>query len=453
MKRLAKILMLSSVAVMMFTACSKDNQKEKQVENGQLTLSLKKEGDFVITDGGATSSQASTKAAATSVDLSAFYVEVESTDGTWYKKWNSFTEMPEIVTLPADEYVITAANGTLQKAQWEAPFYLGERSFSVDVQELASVSLTARLANVKVTVSFTEEFLSMLEDVKAVVSNDVDGVLEFAAGETRAGYFAVPSDKKLTVTVTAKRKSTGETIQETLHITDIEARQWHKINIGVATSGSATFELLIDDEMIEKEKDVNIPDADDIIDNNGDEGNWDDDNQGDEGEGDDNGEGDGEGEGDEPQDTPAPVLAGASLNGSAFDLSQPVVLTQTEASNCVLDVSITAAGGDVTIQNLYVKINAPTIPDEMLEELGLLAEFDMANLDPQSVTYVTLTNEPICLVDPASPIKGKVSHTFSVGKFMSMLSALGTGTNSFSIKVVDSAGKSSQATLTVTITE
>ena len=40
-----------------------------------------------------------------------------------------------------------------------------------------------------------------------------------------------------------------------------------------------------------------------------------------------------------------------------------------------------------------------------------------------------------------------------VGKFMGMLAGLGTGTNSFSIKVVDSAGKSAQATLTVTITE
>ena len=116
--------MLSSVAVMMFTACSKDNQKEKEVENGQLTLSLKQEGDFVITEGGATSSQAPMTKASASTDLSKFYVEVESTDGTWYKKWNSYTEMPEVVTLPADEYVITAANGTLQKAQWEAPFYL-----------------------------------------------------------------------------------------------------------------------------------------------------------------------------------------------------------------------------------------------------------------------------------------------------------------------------------------
>ena len=81
--------MLSSVAVMMFTACSKDNQKGKEeVENGQLTLSLKQEGDFVITEGGATSSQAPMTKASTSTDLSKFYVEVESTDGTWYKKWN-----------------------------------------------------------------------------------------------------------------------------------------------------------------------------------------------------------------------------------------------------------------------------------------------------------------------------------------------------------------------------
>ncbi|MBQ1968646.1 MAG: DUF4493 domain-containing protein [Flavobacteriales bacterium] len=449
MKRLAKILMLSSVAVMMFTACSKDNQKEKEVENGQLTLSLKQEGDFVITEGGATSSQAPMTKASASTDLSKFYVEVESTDGTWYKKWNSYTEMPEVVTLPADEYVITAANGTLQKAQWEAPFYLGERSFSVDIQELASVSLTARLANVKVTIAFSDEFLSLLDDVKAIVSNDVDGVLEFSASETRAGYFAVPANKTLTVTVTAKRKSTGVAVQETLLITDVETRQWHKINVGVATSGSASFDLIIDDEMIEKEDEIIIPDADDIIDNNGDNGNWDDDDQGD----DNPTGGEGEGEGDEPQDTPAPVLAGASLNGSAFDLSQPVVLSQAQAANCTLDVSITAAGNGVTIQNLFVKINAPTIPDVMLEELGLLAEFDMANLDPNSVTYATLTNEPICLVDPAAPIKGKVAHTFSVGKFMSMLAGLGTGTNSFSIKVVDSVGKSSQATLTVTITE
>ncbi|MBQ8649993.1 MAG: DUF4493 domain-containing protein [Flavobacteriales bacterium] len=447
MKRLAKILMLSSLAVVTFTACSKDNKKEDPAQNGQMTLNLKQEGDFVITDGAATGNAPMTKAAA---DLSKFYVEVESTDGTWYKKWDSYTSMPEIVTLPADEYVITAANGTLQKAQWEAPYYLGERSFSVDIQELASVALTARLANVKVTVSFSDEFLSLLEDVKAIVSNGVDGVLEFSSTETRAGYFAVPDDKTITVTVTAKRKGTGETVQETLRLSQVESRQWHKISVGVATSGSASFNLTIDDTMIEKEQDIVVPDSDDIIDNNGDNGNWDDDDDstGDDGSGDDSGD-----DNNDPQDTPAPVLAGASLNGSPFDLSKPVVLTQAEANNCVLDVSITAAGNGVTIQNLFVKINAPTIPDVMLEELGLLAEFDMANLDPNSVTYTTLTNEPICLVDPASPIKGKTAHTFSVGKFMTMLAGLGTGTNSFSIRVVDSAAKSSQATLTVTITE
>ncbi|MDD4819819.1 MAG: DUF4493 domain-containing protein [Flavobacteriales bacterium] len=432
MKRIAQILIATATLALSVVSCEKTAIKPEETKEGTFSLNLKAEGDFVTVS----NTKAATKATPTLAD---FAVELKNVDGSYYKKWDSYTSIPEIVSLPADNYTITAANGTLKEAAWEAPYFLGSRNFTVSIQELSSVQLICKLANVKVTMGFSQEFLSQLKEVKAVVSNGASGILEFSSTETRAGYFSVPSDGVLTVTVIAKRVSNDATVQETLRLTEVEARQWHKINVGVATSGSSSFELTIDDSLIEKDDDVFIPDGDDIIDNGGDDGNWGDDTD--------------PTPPTDPDEKAAPSITGASFNGTAFDITKAVNIATAEADGCTLDVRIKTADNTVTIQNLFVTINAPTIPDVMLEELGLLGEFDMANLDPTSTTYSTLSNDPINLIDPSDPVKGKNDYTFSVGKFMSMLAGLGTGTNQFNIRVVDSNAKTSSATLTVNITE
>ena len=433
MKRIAQILIATTALAFSVVSCEKTAVQKEEKKEGTFSLNLKAEEDFVTVG----STKAQTKATPSVADFS---VELKNADGSYYKKWNSYSEIEDIVSLPADSYTIKAANGTLQEAAWEAPYFLGTRDFKVEIQELSSVQLTCRLANVKVTMGFSEDFLSQLKEVKAIVSNGANGILEFSSTETRAGYFSVPQDGVITVTVIAKRVSNNATVQETLRLTAVEARQWHKINVGVATSGSSSFELTIDDTLIEKEDDVYIPGGDDIIDNGGDNGNWGEDPEQ-------------PTDPDKPAETAAPTITGASFNGTAFDITKTINISVAESEGCTLDVRIKTADNTITIQNLFITINAPTIPDVMLEQLGLLGEFDMANLDPTSLTYITLSNEPINLINPNDPVKGKSDYTFSVGKFMSMLAQLNTGVSQFNIKVVDSKGKTTSATLSVNITE
>ncbi|MBQ4280416.1 MAG: hypothetical protein IJC16_10775, partial [Rikenellaceae bacterium] len=141
----------------------------------------------------------------------------------------------------------------------------------------------------------------------------------------------------------------------------------------------------------------------------------------------------------EPTPTP-PTGDGPTIEGDGFDIAEAVTFTQAEASTVQVRVNIGAASG---IANLKVRIDSPYLTPDVLGMFGIPLEFDMANLDAD----LAANFDAIGL--PTTGIKGETSVVFDVSAFMSLLNV---NTHMFHLTVVEADGGTTEATLTVTMT-
>lgn len=421
--------------------------------------SLGREGDFIVTD----PNEGTTRSGETKVpDISTFRVAVLDYKGesvvqnnlTGQKySWSTFAEVEgEMVTMPSGKYKLEAASLAVEPlAAWETPYYYGVKDFTVRISELTTVDLVCRLANIKVTVEYDEEFLEKVDNPSAVVYFDYTdpataqlryAELPFPVGETRAGYFKVPEDGKLYVKVHGIRREDGKPLGDgegqVKIIEGVKAMEWHKVRIGYQQSGQLSASVTVDYSTIDSEHRVEIPDGDAIIDGGPNNDNWD--NEG------------GSTGGDGTFD-----IVGADFNGSPFVITDQ--LTVSVADNNRIDVRFDAPEG---IDQLYVTIQSEALKD-LLPVLGLANDvpFDIANPPAaDEAAWVDMFATPdIGILDPNVPIKGKTSHTFSVGGLMGLLGSVadpatnGAAVHKFGLKMVDKAGKVKEATLAILLTE
>ena len=200
--------------------------------------SLGREGDFIVVE-----SDGKTKADGAAVpDVGTFRVAVLDSKGENVVhdnindkdyRWNTFAEVEgQLVTIPSGKYKLEAASLTDEpQAAWETPYYYGVQDFTVRISELTNVSLVCKLANVKVTVEYDQEFLDKVDNPQVQVYFDytdetaqkVSADLIWSSSETRAGYFKVPEDGKLYVKVTGTRKEDGSLIRQAEYISATRA--------------------------------------------------------------------------------------------------------------------------------------------------------------------------------------------------------------------------------------
>lgn len=375
--------------------------------------------------------------------LADFTVVIKTAEGSEWRRWEKYgTDGIVVEDIPVGNYTMEAFHGTDNAAAWESPYFFGSTAFSINASEETNVSVTATLVNSKITLAYSEKTLADVENLEVAVTGKSGGILTYTATEIRAGYFAVPEDGVIKIIATGTHKSTKTNLQQTTTITGFKASQWYKITINlVPTSGSGSFQLAIDQSLINKEVDIEIPEVGDITGG----GETPDPGPDPDPDPDPNPDPD-------PDPTPIPTpptIAGASLNGVPFNIDQIVSVSQASEST-TLDVALGAANG---IAQLLIRIDSPAIPQEDLESMGLGGTFDMANVPPGSTLEQGLVG--LGLIDLSSPIKGKRSHTFSIGAFMGMLATLAepNSTHTFEIEVVDANGLRLKKSLVIVITE
>ena len=430
---------------------------------GTVTLSsLGREGDFIVVEPQSSTTKADDGAVP---DVSTFRVAILTSDGENVVhnnttgadyKWETFAEIDgQMITIPSGKYKFEAASHAEEpSAEWETPYYYGVQDFSVAPGAAENVDLVCKLANIKVTVAFEQEFLDNVENPLVQVYFDytdpktaqkVYDVLEFTPTEDRAGYFKVPADGNLYVKVTGTRKADNQPLGNgagyTEIITNAAAMQWHKVTVGYQETGATQPSISIDYSTIDSEHTVEIPDGDGVIDGGPNNDNWED--EGDDGEGGDT--------------TPTLDIVGANFNGNPFDISQQLEVSAS-ATN-VIDVLFEASEG---IDQLYVTIESEALTP-LLPMLGLEngVPFDIANPPAADENpWVDLfATEDIGILDPNDPIKGKTSHTFKVGGLMTLLgtaanpSVNGAAVHKFGLKMVDSQGNEKEVTLAINLSE
>ena len=65
-----------------------------------------------------------------SVDVSGYLVKITGSDGSSVQQW-TYSDMPEVFTLPVGKYSVAVESHRQAKAEWDAPYYAGSKAFEV----------------------------------------------------------------------------------------------------------------------------------------------------------------------------------------------------------------------------------------------------------------------------------------------------------------------------------
>ena len=228
-----KIFSIISVLALTLAAvsCSNETDELANKEVGYLKLGIE------------TNSTTMTRAGApTGYDATKLHVEVKDAQGTVVASTDDFENDTELngqqITLTPGQYTVIAhsSNWDGSGSGIDTPYYYGETTVTVKTKTLTTAKVTCTLANVKVTVNFSDEFMESFARATTTIESAVSGVSSqtFTMGQEKGpAYFPVGN---LTAVLSVFNKS-GQGYSHLQEITDVQARDHYIINYTVAAHG------------------------------------------------------------------------------------------------------------------------------------------------------------------------------------------------------------------------
>lgn len=344
------------------------------------------------------------------VDVSAYNVEIINTDGepSTAGAWK-YLQVPEMQVLPVGNYTVRVTSHSVKPAAFEEPLYQGSEQFPIESGEVHNVGqIICKLANVKVTVHYSDRLLELMDGSSAVTVEAGNGSLAFGAAETRAGYFQyLEGATTLIATFNGTVGGRTETLRKVL--TDVHPGHHYILNYTVRSGG------FIDPKGIAIDGHITDATIGFII--NTDEEPLDDSDR----------------PGGDNQQTP-----GDEKDPITF--SSPMLSFTDVNSTKVADASV-LIHAEHGISSLTVDIISNDLNDEMLHDVGLASHFDLA-APGDLADALTGLGFPV-----GSDVTGQKDLTFDITQFMPLLEIY-PGTHAFRITVTDSEGNTESRTLT-----
>ena len=229
-------------------SCNKDNVNYDDIDTetneniGYLSLagleaSVMEDTENITTSSGTRASE---------VNINLFNVEILDVTGNTVETFVYGERPTDPIALESGIYTIRMSSGAMADAEWEAPVFAGEKEFTITRKQTTTINdLVCKLANIKVTVTYSAELKDQLdlENTKMNVAL-LQSKLDYAASEVRAGYFAPKAtENTLVLTFTCRYEGEEKDIIMTNEIKGVRAAQWRKINVVVqhAADGTATI--------------------------------------------------------------------------------------------------------------------------------------------------------------------------------------------------------------------
>ncbi|MDE5628095.1 MAG: DUF4493 domain-containing protein [Muribaculaceae bacterium] len=436
MKTYISKLFAAATVMAVASACS-ESWNPQVTEDGELDLS-----SLLVSNNDAEKLVTNDQSrAGADVDFSNYLVNIYADgESVPVRSW-TYSQMPEVVSLAAGEYRLEVESHKVQKAEWEAPYYLGSKNFSITAGKISNIGeVECYFSSIKVTILYTDELRAMLGDdvTVTVIAND-EGRLEYTPSETRKGYFeAVEGSNTMAVHFAGTVGgvyTTGEKV-----FTDVEAAQHHIITFKTKDAPKPPQQtgqidpsegITIDMDVIREDVDGNIEIEEDVISNDP-QRPW----------------------GPEEPETPGPDQPGPDQPGP----DQPGELISFKPSesstNLKLDVPIEVAQfssdfGDAIVNitaekgfaSIHVKIKSSDPNFEMAAADFVPLDFDLA--DPPADKADTIAGFGLPIRDD---VVGQTSAKFDITKFISLLAGF-KGTHTFTVTVTDAEGNTADMTL------
>lgn len=372
----------------------------------QGTLSLELVSDTTLM-------KSQTKASGSSIwDLSDFSktadYTVEILQGTTsVQKYDRYDKMPDEVSLKPGDYTLLVSKGKNEPAAFSSPYFEGKQDFSIVDGMTTPVTVTASMANSRVTVDFSDDFLETYKSYTlSFMTNKMKVPLVYELGS--AMYFqSDAAGTKLTIAMQLVNVY-GKEIEYNA-TTTIKPKQWAKLTIRTDEKGlnGVAIDVVLNDETKETVYvNIGIPDF-------------------------------------------MEKLKGAPYIGcEAFQWEDTNVNEGTDGSCCCDKNDCTASACvDITAGG---KINQVllTVTDDA--QNALINQYDLANLTPEQAAEL---KEEYGFVMPEEGIKGKVSASIELKSIIASLPGKASGDSHYklSLTVVDALPESKRTTKEVDI--
>lgn len=379
-----------------------------------------------------------------------FPVTITGTDVEYTKKFDSYAELKQAgdVTLPVGTYTIEACSPGEFKSEMSEPFYGGKvENVKIVKGQTAETSVVCTMQNVKISISFTEEFLATYQDWTITVTDKSGHIKTYTKakdGETPApvywkmdegvetiyinGTAKTNGNEDVTISGTAKKSNLPEFEEgdDTSFVGGDELKiDFNPVKVEGSTPGIEKDGIQITITLFNSEKNENV----EIPVNPGTDGG----DTEEPGTGEDGGD---EGEGNEKAptiDLPADFSYSASTGDGKPASADAWLKTPAGLKSAIVKIETTSPAFEATLEDVDMGGN-------LLEGVELVNNTGIDDL----FTGVGLEDR--------SPKPGVTEYKFPVGAFFTFLDMF-TGEHKFHITLTDNEDVTVSDVLTITITK
>ena len=381
--------------------------------NGTLSLTTVQEGSYA------------TKANDVLAD---FVVDIERPSDGWTKHYDRYIDIPQTISLGSGEYTLTVSSPEYRDAAWDLPYYSGTANFTIRVDELTPVNVTARLQNMKVSFVLTDNFKNELSSYSITVTNASSWTAADAGEKTltwtsatgdvedKAGYFSVAP---LRVKVDGYRAIDNSESHSELLIADVAAQDHHIITLDARVTGQVSgVAITIDPSVNDRESNVEVPGWDEVPVDGGDQPG---DEPGDE-------------PGDDPQPSTAPTMTWES---------NPTFAPTPIAAEMDVEIVIEAPEG---IKDFVVDVDSDVLGETIAALAGASYTYS-----PSTPFRMDLINDAALIaalgkmIPTGDALKNQTHVNFSLSQLVPLIMVYSPESGSqhtFTLKVTDNKGQS-----------
>lgn len=239
------------LSLLVLTACRDsglDNQSDRE---GWINLNLKLAVEKIQTRSGETEPA-----------QPIFNIRILNGDQKTVKNYEDHTQIPERIWLTTGHYTVKGTSGKEVEAEFEAPYYTGEKEFDIIPEQGTDIQLPAQLASAKVGIGYTQNILNNFPERTAKVTNGTKQ-LTFDKNEARQGYFKVDGKTAALTWNIEFVNNDGKTYTETGKIENPKANTYYRITFDIQDEGNGIggiriLPIIVEETVIEIEHDQDI---------------------------------------------------------------------------------------------------------------------------------------------------------------------------------------------------